>query len=196
MQSCCESRRTVPRRARMTLVRAMSRDRELLCKIQRSKIKKSIYAICKISRVDLSNPLDHISPRPPSFNLPLPLLPRLYHHHHSYIFTYTSPPTVHQQRAYIPKLVLCHPGPKSIAPSASEIILFNSVEAKTNNKQVKAAMSTHSTPTKSSSEGSSPNITPLHDPSHQAKVMPQAKPLGHANRESNPKPHYRPQCPG
>jgi hypothetical protein len=44
-------------------------------------------------------------------------------------------------------------------------------------------MSTHSTPTKSVSEGSSPNITPLHDPSHQAKVMPQAKPLGHANRE-------------
>ncbi|RSH94413.1 hypothetical protein EHS25_004216 [Saitozyma podzolica] len=48
--------------------------------------------------------------------------------------------------------------------------------------------STSSTPAKSASPDSgagagtpSPNITPMHDPAHQAKVMKQHKPLGMAN---------------
>ncbi|WWD16737.1 hypothetical protein CI109_101168 [Kwoniella shandongensis] len=40
--------------------------------------------------------------------------------------------------------------------------------------------SASSTPNKSSTT-SSPTITPLHDPKHQAKIIPQAKPLGVAN---------------
>ncbi|KAI9632333.1 uncharacterized protein MKK02DRAFT_40637 [Dioszegia hungarica] len=40
--------------------------------------------------------------------------------------------------------------------------------------------STNSTPAKGSA-GASPNITPMHDPAHQAKVIPQTKPLGLAN---------------
>lgn len=43
--------------------------------------------------------------------------------------------------------------------------------------------STSSTPTKSTTTPS-PTITPLHDPSHQAKVIP-VKPLGVSNREYN-----------
>jgi hypothetical protein len=51
--------------------------------------------------------------------------------------------------------------------------------------------STSSTPAKSAPPNGagvgagtpSPNITPMHDPAHQAKVMKQHKPLGMANRE-------------
>jgi hypothetical protein len=45
--------------------------------------------------------------------------------------------------------------------------------------------SASSTPSKSATAPGtpSPNITPLHDPAHQAKVMKQHKPLGVANRE-------------
>lgn len=42
--------------------------------------------------------------------------------------------------------------------------------------------SASSTPTKATSSAS-PMITPLHDPAHGAKVLPQAKPLGAVNRE-------------
>ncbi|WVR04029.1 hypothetical protein IAU60_001028 [Kwoniella sp. DSM 27419] len=41
-------------------------------------------------------------------------------------------------------------------------------------------MSNTSTPTKSSTTPS-PTITPLHDPEHQAKVIPPVKPLGTSN---------------
>lgn len=59
-------------------------------------------------------------------------------------------------------------------------------------QSIHAAMSsTSSTPAKSASPNGtgvgadtpSPNITPMHDPAHQAKVMKQHKPLGMANRE-------------
>ena len=45
--------------------------------------------------------------------------------------------------------------------------------------------STALTPNKVAAETPSPTITPLHDPSHQAVVIPQTKPLGVANRESS-----------
>ena len=66
------------------------------------------------------------------------------------------------------------------APNPHQIVEYQSTMSSTPHTPSTAA----STPTKGHLPGTpSPTITPLHDPAHRAKVMPQAKPLGSANRE-------------
>lgn len=84
-------------------------------------------------------------------------------HKHSHPLTYSSPPRFTSLPIYQ-------------RPPHREINGTN----RTNRNRI-MSNSTSSTPTKNTTTPS-PTITPLHDPSHQAKIIP-AKPLGVSNRK-------------